>query len=149
VDIGRTHSSGGLFVHRRGPVGRSPLLTSDLGGRPAKAGRKVVTVISTLERLSPSWVSQERWSSLPVTTTLVPLASEVAAFSARLPQATTSKNEVDPVRSWLWRSVQVRLTAIPEVAVAWPLGVKRAQVPGSTLPAMVTVLSVILSVLLT
>jgi hypothetical protein len=43
-------------------------------------------------------VSQLRWSRRPVTTTLVPLASEVAAFSARVPQATTSKNEVDSRR---------------------------------------------------
>jgi hypothetical protein len=33
-------------------------------------------VISTLERLSPSWVSHERWSSLPLTTSRVPLANE-------------------------------------------------------------------------
>jgi hypothetical protein len=57
--------------------------------------------------------------------------------------ATTSKKDVDSLRSWLWRSVQVRLTATAKVAVAWPLLVKRSSGSRVKLPAMVTVLSVI------
>jgi hypothetical protein len=42
-----------------------------------------------------------------------------------VPQATTSKKEVDSSQVLVWRFCQRRLTATAKVAVAWPVGVKR------------------------
>ncbi len=56
---------------------------------------------STLDRLSPSGVSQLRWSSRPVTMTREPLVRLSAAFSAISRQHTTSKKETASSHSWV------------------------------------------------
>ena len=73
---------------------------------------------STLERRSPSWVSQLRCSSRPATMTLAPRVMVSLTFSAISRQHTTSKNEVASSHSWVWRFCQRRLTASPKVTLA-------------------------------
>src|SRR5581483_932034 len=96
-------------------------------------------VISTVERFSPSWVSHERWSSLPVTTTRAPFWSDCATFSPIWPQQFTLKNDVCsshwPLR---WKR---RFTASPKVAIACPEEVKRSSGSRVMLPTRVTELS--------
>ncbi len=76
--------------------------------------------ISTLDRFSPSSLSQLRCSRRPATTTRAPLVRLRATFSARSPQQTTSKNEVDSSHSLVVRSCHLRLTATDRDVVAWP-----------------------------
>ena len=59
-------------------------------------------------------------SRRPVTIIRIPLESESATFSARSRQHTTSKNDVASCHSWVVRSCQRRLTAMPSWAVARP-----------------------------
>ena len=47
-----------------------------------RLGATSSATISTLDRLSPSWVSQLRCDSVPATTTRVPLVMDSATFSA-------------------------------------------------------------------
>ena len=61
-----------------------------------RLGPRSSASISTTVRFSPSWFSQERCFSRPVTTTLLPRVSVSAAFSARLRQQLIVKNDVSP-----------------------------------------------------
>jgi len=61
-----------------------------------RLGPRSSASISTTVRFSPSWFSHERCLRRPVTTTRVPRVSVSAAFSARLRQQLTVKNDVSP-----------------------------------------------------
>src|SRR5271154_4674735 len=98
--------------------------------------------ISTLDRLSPSWVSHERCSRRPVTITREPRARLSDAFSAISRQHTTSKNDVASSHSWVWRFCQRRLTANPKEAVGCPVLVKRSSGSRVMFPTRITLLSV-------
>ncbi len=56
---------------------------------------------STTDRLSPSWVSQVRCSSEPVTMTRIPLVSDSATFSAMSRQHVPEKKLVSSCHSSL------------------------------------------------
>ena len=61
-----------------------------------RLGPRSSASISTTVLFSPSWFSQERCFSRPVTTTRLPRVSVSAAFSARLRQQLIVKNDVSP-----------------------------------------------------
>src|ERR671930_2704241 len=61
-----------------------------------RLGPRSSASISTTVRFSPSWFSHDRCLRRPVTTTRVPRVSVSAAFSARLRQQLTVKNDVSP-----------------------------------------------------
>src|SRR5579875_323373 len=103
-----------------------------------RLGATSSAVISILERRSPSWFSQLRWSRRPVTMTRLPRPRDWATFSASWPQQTMSKNDVASSHSWLWRFCQRRLTATPKVVVAWPDGVNRSSGSRVRLPMTLT-----------
>src|SRR5205807_4833818 len=71
---------------------RSFFFTSAVAHR--RLGPISSAMTSIFERLSPSWLSQLRCSSRPVTITRDPRVSDSLAFSAISRQHTTSKNEV-------------------------------------------------------
>src|SRR5579884_1337767 len=102
---------------------------------------------STFECLVPSWPSQVRCSSRPLTTTRLPRAKDWSQFSPRVPQATTSMNDVDSSHSLDWRFCHLRLTATPKVAMAWPAPVKRSSGSRVMFPVMVTLLPLDMSLL--
>jgi hypothetical protein len=96
---------------------------------------------STLDRFWPSSVSQERCSRRPVMIARLPFWRVSETFWPSWAQQTTSKNDVCSSHCWVWRFIQRRLTARPNVAMAWPEGVKRSSGSRVTLPMRVTVLS--------
>src|SRR5215207_8814478 len=70
------------------------LMRSTVARAQRRLGPMSSAKISTADRLSPSRVSYRRCSRRPVTTTRVPFVNDAAAFSPRVPHATTSKYEV-------------------------------------------------------
>src|SRR4029450_9540601 len=80
--------------HPRGPP--TPAHAARFAAAQRRLGPSSSASISTTVRLSPSWVSQERICSRPVTTTRVPRVRVSALFSARLRQALTEKYDVSP-----------------------------------------------------
>src|SRR5215218_8726029 len=96
--------------------------------------------ISTIDRLSPSGVSQARLLRRPLTMTRLPLATDSATFSACWRQTLTRKNEVSP--SFQESPSRTRgVTASRKLATACPLGVNRSSGSSVRLPATVTKVS--------
>src|SRR3954452_203540 len=106
-----------------------------------RLGATSSATISTFDRFSPSWVSQERWSRRPDTMTRVPFWTVSLTFSASCCQHVTSKNDVASSHSLVCRFCQRRLTARPNVATACPDGVNRSSGSRVQLPTTVTLLS--------
>src|SRR3546814_20588071 len=75
--------------------------------------------ISTLDRLSPSWVSHERFSRRPVTQMRSPLEMDSETLSARSRQQTTTQKEVSSCPSLF--CMYRRFTAPPRRERAVPL----------------------------